>query len=140
MISKKHIFILALLLSSLFSFSQEKYTISGTISDKQNNETLIGVSVYIPELKAGVNTNEYGFYSLTLPKGNYTIQISYVGYSLISESINLNTNLKNNYSLANDENKLEEVVVTGESKYVNQEIGKINLSISSISTSASIDK
>ena len=132
MISKKNIFVLVLILVSLFSFSQEKYTISGTISDKQSNETLIGVSVYIPELKAGVNTNEYGFYSLTLPKGNYTIQISYVGYSLIAETINLNSNLKNNYSLSNDENKLDEVIVTGESKYVNKEIGKINLSISTI--------
>ena len=119
-------------MTSIFSFSQEKYTISGTISDKKNNETLIGVSVYIPELKAGVNTNEYGFYSLTLPKGNYTIQISYVGYSLIAETINLNGNLKNNYSLSNDENKLDEVIVTGESKYLNPEIGQIKLSISTI--------
>ena len=132
MISKQNIFILVLTLTSLFSFSQEKYTISGTISDKKSNETLIGVSVYIPELKAGVNTNEYGFYSLTLPKGNYTIQISYVGYSLITESISLNGNLKNNYSLSNDENKLDEVIVTGESKYLNPEIGQIKLAISTI--------
>jgi hypothetical protein len=48
----------------------------GTIIDANSNETLIGVNVVIPELKTGVTTNEYGF-TITLPKGNYTVQISY---------------------------------------------------------------
>ena len=134
---KKIIVLLLIFTVTISSYSQEKFTISGTISDKKNNETLIGVSVYIPELKAGVNTNEYGFYSLTLPKGNYTIQISYVGYTLVSESINLNENLKKNFSLSNDENNLDEVVVTGESKYLKPEIGQIKLSISNGETKKS---
>ena len=45
---------------------QQKYTLSGTISEVSSNETLIGVTVAIPELKTGVTTNEYGFYSITL--------------------------------------------------------------------------
>ena len=62
-------------LSFLFFFikastllGQDKITLSGYISDIENNETLIGVSIIFPELKYGTITNEYGFYSLTLPK------------------------------------------------------------------------
>jgi len=48
---------LFLFLFSIAVFSQEEHTISGTVYDKNNNETLIGVSLYFPELKAGVTTN-----------------------------------------------------------------------------------
>ena len=73
------------------SYAQEKFTISGTVvSDAKSNETLFGVTVYIKNLETGTNTNEYGFYSLTLPKGVYQITISYLGFSEITEEINLN--------------------------------------------------
>lgn len=70
MISKKIGLIFILLITTFTSFSQEKFTLSGTITDFKNNETLIGVNVYIPVLKIGTTTNEYGFYSLTVPKAN----------------------------------------------------------------------
>ena len=69
--------------ASLQAISQEKFTISGVVSDSRNKETLIGVSVYIQETKTGIVTNEYGFYSITLPKGDYTISTSYVGYTCL---------------------------------------------------------
>ena len=73
--------VLILLFASVFhAYSQEKVTLSGTISNKSNSETLIGVSIYIPEAKVGMTTNSYGFYSTTLPKGTYTVVIS-VDYS-----------------------------------------------------------
>ena len=84
----KKTFILFFLLS-LSAFSQEKITISGTVYDNASNETLIGVSIYFSELNAGTTTNEYGFYSITLPKGNYKIQISSLGFTKINETINL---------------------------------------------------
>lgn len=93
-------------LTTLSSFSQEtnalestkqKFTISGTISDSNNNETLIGVNVSILELKTGVTTNEYGFYSITLPKGNYTLQIAYLGFQTIEEKIELSQNTKKKF-------------------------------------------
>ena len=61
-------------------FSQGKATISETIKDKNSTETLIGVNIYIQDLKMGTSTNEYGFYSLTIPPGQYKIKFSYVGY------------------------------------------------------------
>ena len=92
-------------------FAQDKFTLSGTISDENSNETLIGVNIYVPELKIGTSTNAYGFYSLTLPKGTYTFEFSYVGYQTITEQVIMTANLKKNVSLGNGE-QLEEVIIT----------------------------
>jgi hypothetical protein len=97
-------------------YSQDKITLSGTISDKRNNETLIGVSIAIKEFKAFTTTNEYGFYSLTLPKGNYEISISYVGYETITEKISLTQNLRKNYNLIEVGQVLDEVVISEKNK------------------------
>ena len=70
---KKYFFILAACLFSMSSFSQEKYTISGYVQDGSSGENLIGVSIYEKETLKGTSSNAYGFYSLTLPKGNYKI-------------------------------------------------------------------
>ena len=69
----KLVAVILLLLSISFGFAQEKFTLSGVIQDQETNETLIGVTVFFPELNTGTSTNEYGFYSITLPKGNYKI-------------------------------------------------------------------
>lgn len=94
------------------SFAQEKFTLSGTISDANSNETLIGVNIYVPELKIGTTTNAYGFYSLTLPEGTYNFEFSYVGYQTVAESIAMTENVKKNLSLSNSGEQLEEVVIT----------------------------
>ena len=99
-------------LFTIIGFSQEKVTLSGVVSDINNNETLIGVSVYIAELNIGTYTNEYGFYSITLPKGSYTTQISYVGFTTIVEKIEINQNVKKNFSLKESNQELNEVVIT----------------------------
>ena len=97
---------------SLLGFGQEKVTLSGIVSDANNNETLIGVSVYVSELNIGTYTNEYGFYSITLPKGNYTLQISYIGFETFSEKLEINQNVKKNFSLKESKQELKEVVIT----------------------------
>ena len=109
---KKIIIALLLLLASSYSFSQEKYTISGTISDKKNNETLIGVNIIIKGTKIFTITNEYGFYSLTLPKGDYELSISYISYETVDEKISLTQDIKKNYSLNEAGQVLDEVVIT----------------------------
>jgi len=95
----------------LQAFSQEKTTISGTIYDNSNNETLIGVSVYFPELNAGTTTNEYGFYSLTIPEGTYKIQISYLGFNTIIETIRLLEKTTKNYKLDEVSESLDEIII-----------------------------
>ena len=131
----KHKFYSFLLLFTVFGFAQEKITISGIISDAKNNETLIGVSVYIPELKAGTYTNEYGFYSLTIPKGSYEIKTDYLGYSNTSEKIDFYQNTKKNFSLNESSTELAEVIVVEnayKTKIKKPEMSVTKLSINTI--------
>jgi hypothetical protein len=107
--------LLFLFLTNL-GFSQEKFTLSGTIADSKNNETLIGVNVIVKGTKIFTITNEYGFYSLTLPKGDYEINISYVSYETIEEKITLTQNIKKNYNLIESSQTLDEVVITEKTK------------------------
>ena len=135
MVSKFRCFLtFALLLISNIVFSQEKFTISGTITDSKSNETLIGVNVYIAELKTGTTTNEYGFYSITVPKGNYTLEISSVGFGIVEQKISLDKNTKTNYSLSGTEEQLQEVVITDNRKATN--IRKAEMSVNKLSIGA----
>jgi hypothetical protein len=122
-------------LLSLSAFSQEKYTVSGTVYDNSSNETLIGVSVYFPELNAGTTTNEYGFYSLTIPEGTYKIQISYLGFSTIIETINLSEKLTKNFNLKEETESLGEIIIEADIEKIN--IRSPQMSVNKL-TSASI--
>ncbi|MFE3848719.1 carboxypeptidase-like regulatory domain-containing protein [Flavobacterium sp. LB3P45] len=142
MITKKNIVFFILLLSSLATFSQDtnirdltkqKFTLSGIITDTNSNETLIGVNIVISGLKTGVTTNEYGFYSITLPQGIYAIQITYLGYQNIEESINLNQNIKNNFKLFSNETALKEVIITDNK--TKTDIRKPEMSVNKLSIS-----
>lgn len=113
----------------------QRYTISGYIKDATNGESLLGAAVYVVELGKGSNTNEYGFYSLTLPKGSYTLKISYIGFATQEKKIELNNDLRINIELGNSSSQLEEVVITGEKKGQNVEstdMGKQELKIETV--------
>ena len=69
----KKILVFLFFFTSVVIFSQEKFTLSGTVSEASSGETLFGVNVIIPELQTGTVTNQYGYYSITLPKGNYNV-------------------------------------------------------------------
>jgi hypothetical protein len=101
-----------LLTCGLGAWAQEKFTLNGYVKDAANGEELIGVSVYLPELKAGTVTNSYGFYSLTLPKGTYDVQFSYLGYSLQKLSVTLDRDIANNVELLSEAEVIEEVVIS----------------------------
>ena len=104
--------VFSFLLNTIFLNAQDKYTISGTISEEKSNETLIGVNILFPEIQAGTTTNEYGFYSITLPEGNYNIVISYLGYASKTEIIKLTDDISKNYALSDSAESLEEIVIT----------------------------
>ncbi|MEC7263352.1 MAG: TonB-dependent receptor, partial [Bacteroidota bacterium] len=128
----KHLLALLLALFGHFCVlsAQEKYTLSGTVSEAASNETLIGVTIAVTELRTGTTTNEYGFYSLTLPKGEYRITISYLGFQDIVETITLNKNLKKDFSLAEEAEELEEVVVTDDAERL--DIRKPQMSVNTL--------
>ncbi len=93
----------------LFSFSlaallpvssQTKYTISGFVREQGSRESLIGVNVYIPGSTTGTSTNQYGFYSLTLPESDsVTLAFSFVGYQAVVRTLSLRKNNELNVDL-----------------------------------------
>lgn len=89
----------------------EKYTVSGYIKEQGSGENLFGVSVYIPELKVGTITNEYGFFSFTVPKGKHSVVFSYIGFTSQVKEIDLNADLEVFVNLIASSEALSEVVV-----------------------------
>jgi hypothetical protein len=82
-----------------FITGQETITISGYIKDQNTGETLIGAAVYEDETLTGTSTNTYGFYSLTLPAGTYTLKYSFIGYQTHQEKVSAQSNEKINVNL-----------------------------------------
>ena len=109
---------------------QEKVTLSGTVANAANNETLIGVNLVFEPSGAAITTNSYGFYSVTLPKGNYSVSISYVGFDTIETEIVLNGNTKRNFTMQ-EGNILEEIVITSNQTKTN--IRKPEMSVNKLS-------
>lgn len=107
----KHVIVFITTFFSIAALGQT-YTISGYITDGQNGESLIGVNIVATEINKGVITNNYGFYSLSLPSGAYRIIISYMGYETQDTFINLKSNISLNVSLLEKSQRLDEVIIT----------------------------
>ncbi len=113
-----------------------KYTISGHIKDKSTGEDLIGATVFVKELNTGTATNVYGFYSVSLVAGSYTIEYSFIGYETQVHKIDLTNNQTFDVELAVAEKNLEEVVITGKAineNVVRNEMSMVNLDAKTIS-------
>jgi len=127
-------FLCILLVITIPGFSQEKFTINGYVRDSLSAETLIGASVIIGEQEIGVRSNSYGFYSITLPAGIYTVQVSFAGYITSAYEINLNSNISFDFNLI-PRDYLEAVVVTAGRGNVNvkqPQLGKVDLSMTQV--------
>ncbi|WP_374464694.1 TonB-dependent receptor domain-containing protein [Chryseobacterium sp.] len=129
----------AALCFSTLAIAQKTYSVSGTVKDKKNGELLIGVSVKVSEDPAiNVVANEYGFYSLSLPEGNYTLVISNPGYKDFEQQIKVDQNIKLDLPLIPQETEtktIDEVVVTAIKKDKNltsAQMGAETLNIKSI--------
>lgn len=109
----KHIFLLAfIVLLSQLNFAQTA-TLSGHIKDKNNGEELIGATCYFTDIKKGITSNEYGYYSITVPAGNYNISFSYIGYETQNLNIDLSKNTVFDISLDEKSRQLDDVTVIG---------------------------
>ena len=103
---------LALLgLAITLSAQAQNVTLSGYIRDAGNGEELISASI-TNENRQGTVTNIYGFYSLTVPAGEYTFTVSYIGYETITKKIDLKESQSVNFELKEATNELAEVQVT----------------------------
>lgn len=94
--------------------AQEKVTVNGYVKDAANGEDLFGANVLVKELGTGAVTNFYGFYSITLPPGAYTLEYRYVGYNTEVKRLELNQNVRLDVELASEQQQLEEIVVSAE--------------------------
>jgi uncharacterized membrane protein len=104
---------------SVSAQKEAKFTISGYVKDGSNGESLMSSIVYVNEISKGTTTNEYGFYSLQLPPGKYTIKISYVGYTTQLLPVTLDKDTKLNVEMGTSSVLSQEVVVTAERKDAN---------------------
>ena len=128
-----HIFFIPLL-----CLSQEYMTISGYVKDASTGEVLIGANVIVLELKSGRSTNNYGFFSITVPEGEYTLESSYIGYSNLKKQVNPNLidSLKTITLNLNSSSFITQEVVLKAKKedanIKNADMGKIELEIETL--------
>jgi hypothetical protein len=136
MIKKQFLTVLLALLSLSTAFSQTtKYTISGYVKEAATGEAVIGATVYLKEINKGTNTNQYGFYSLTVEKGSYTLGISYLGFEEMTQVLDLKTDQRINANLTVKVIQKDAVVITGERDDKNvksTEMGTVKLSMEQI--------
>jgi len=131
----KKILVIYLLLRITSVQSQIKYSISGYVKDSLSSENLIGATVGFNGQQKGVNSNGYGFYSITLPEGRYLITASYVGYSTKYIEVDLDRNINFNFLIRPRSSNIEEVVVYAKKKdgnVTNAQMGKMDLSMAQI--------
>lgn len=106
--------------------SEDKFTISGYIRDAENGESIIGATVYVPEVSKGAITNIYGFYSLSLPAGVYTVQYSYIGHQTSSMTVAFDRDQTIDLELSVKALEMDELVVT--SSKMDEHVTEIKMS------------
>lgn len=131
------IFVATLILSLMYitAAAQDKFTISGYVKDSTSNETVIGATITVKGRTKGISSNQYGFYSVTLEKGVYTISVSHIGYQSKELEIELNANKQFNFDLAPRIAVSQEVVVYSKKRDLNvkaAQMGKFELSMNQI--------
>ncbi|MDZ7739285.1 MAG: TonB-dependent receptor [Bacteroidales bacterium] len=115
----RYLFLLILLIplrlaaqDSISLAAQDSYTISGRVTDRDSGEDLIGATVVLEPGLQGAVTNNYGFYSLSAPPGNYTISFRFIGYETAVKNIELNRNIKLDTELQQKSISLDEVLIS----------------------------
>jgi TonB dependent receptor/CarboxypepD_reg-like domain/TonB-dependent Receptor Plug Domain len=132
---QKLIILLILSLISTIVFSQNRFTLNGYVKDSLSGETIIGATVSVNGQSKGVTSNQYGFYSITLDTGNYTISVSHVSYLGKSIVVDLKNNLAYNFEVVSKSAAIGEVVIYSkrrDANVKNAQMGKIDLSMNQI--------
>jgi hypothetical protein len=111
------LFFIVLIFNTFCVSAQKSITISGTITDFQNGEHLVGVAVYDSISNKGTLSNSYGFYSLSLKSGSINLRYSSLGYKSEGLSRNFKKDTVVYLTLKPAITELGEVIVTGTSSY-----------------------
>jgi hypothetical protein len=118
------------------TFSQQKFTLSGTITEAKSGESVVGAKISIATLNLGATSNEYGFYSLTVPKGIYEVQFKAYGLKTNTKQIDLNSNQMFNFEMSDETEVLEEVEVNAKrgENVTSTKVGQMELEMEKIKT------
>src|SRR5688572_8890453 len=114
----------------LHAVAQQKFTVSGTVTTKSKGETIISATIKIGN--AVTTSNDYGFYSLTVIKGDYTMDVSAVGMQTASQTITADRDLLVNVSLEDNVKNLGEVIVSTTSR--NRSLSSPQMGVEKLST------
>jgi len=107
-----------------------RFTVSGYVKDAASGESLIGATVYVKELSTGTVTNSYGFYSISLPPGEYTLTYSYLGYVSQTGQLSLHADQTRDVNLSDQQVQMQELVVTG--RKVDENVKSMEMSVSKL--------
>jgi outer membrane receptor for ferrienterochelin and colicin len=132
---KKKAVLCLMLLVGFTSFAQKKVTLSGYIKDSLSGETLINATISLQGKTKGINSNQYGFYSITVDEGTYTFICSYIGYQPNIIQLNLTADKVFNFDLLPKTKVSEAVIVTAKKRdnnVKNAQMGKFTLPIEQI--------
>ncbi|HAO45927.1 MAG TPA: TonB-dependent receptor, partial [Chitinophagaceae bacterium] len=127
--------IIILFLCPVTSFAQTRHTISGYIRDSLNGETLIGATVSVKGQSKGISSNQYGFFSITLEDGNYSLICTYIGYRERLVELKLDRDQHINFLVVPKSYQFEEVVVSSKKRDANvknAQMGKFTLPMEQI--------
>lgn len=116
------------------SQNDNKFTLSGHIKDAASGEELISASLYVSSKEIGTVSNLYGFYSITLPSGDYEIVFSYLGYEDLKLNIKLDEDLRQDVELSSSENLISEIVISAEE--LDQNVTSTQMSVAKIDVEA----
>ncbi|MBK7123788.1 MAG: TonB-dependent receptor [Chitinophagaceae bacterium] len=132
---KFYLIIFLFVLGCTQASAQKKYTISGYIKDSLNGETLIGAAITVQGQAKGISSNLYGFYSITLDEGDYTLICSFIGYRYKAVSLRLTADTRINFEVLPKIYLSEEVVVSAKKRDANvknAQMGKFTLPMDQI--------
>lgn len=125
--------VIALLFPSIL-IGQTNFTLSGEIKDSETGETLPGASIKATPINRGAVANIYGFYSLTLPQGEYQIEYAYLGYASEIKTVNLDKNTRIDIALGTNIKTTDVIEITADKSRNTEstDIGKISLEVDQI--------
>jgi hypothetical protein len=119
--------VLALVLGLSSTAFAQSVTLSGYVRDSADGEALSGVTIYTVQPRLGGSTNAYGYYSISLPKGDYEVVFSYLGYKTVKRKLKISANTTLNISLNVESEELQEVVVVDNS--IENQLAKPQMSV-----------
>jgi hypothetical protein len=132
---RKLFFLLVIVILAPGLCAQNRFTLNGYVKDSLSGELIIGANIIINGQAKGVTSNQYGFYSITLAEGKYTIGITHIAYEPLAVSVELTTNLQQNFLLLSKSSTMNEVVVFNkrrDANVKNAQMGKVDLTMNQI--------